>query len=51
MSKLVKNIIRDAIIITIILNSISDKTYKICFCGVTSIYLIKNIYENSRKND
>jgi hypothetical protein len=40
MSKLIEHIITDTIIITIILNSITDKIYFICFCGVTSIYLI-----------
>jgi len=40
MSELIKHLVTDAIIITIIYNSLSDNTYKICFCGITSIYLI-----------
>jgi len=38
---LIKNIIIDTIIINIIWGSLSNETYKICFCGVISIYLLK----------
>ena len=41
MSELVKNLITDAIIIAIISNSLNDNTYKMCFYGIVSIYLIK----------
>jgi hypothetical protein len=40
-NNLIKNIIIDTAIITIIGNSISNDTYKICFYGVVSIYLLK----------
>ena len=38
---LITNIITDTIIITTIWNSLSNETYKICFCGVISIYILK----------
>ena len=40
-NNLIKHIITDTIIITIIWDSLSNDIYKICFCGVISIYLIK----------
>ena len=39
-NNLIKNIIIDTFIITTISNSLSN-TYKICFYGVVSIYLLK----------
>ena len=40
-NNLIKNVIIDTFIITTICNSLSNTTYKICFYGVVSIYLLK----------
>ena len=40
-NNLIKNIITDTIIITTIWDSLSNDTYKICFCGLITIYLLK----------
>ena len=40
-TNLIKNIIIDTIIITTILDSITNNSYKMCFYGVISIYIIK----------
>ena len=40
-SNLIKNIITDTIIITTIWDLLSNDTYKICFGGLISIYLIQ----------
>jgi hypothetical protein len=37
---LITNIVTDTIIINTIWNSLSNNVYKICFCGVISLYLI-----------
>ena len=37
---IIKNIVTDAIIVTIILNSLRDNPYYIYVCGAMSIYII-----------